>query len=179
MVNCLNPFLHLPTHTQSYREKESGKSVEIIFYLRLHRQAGHILTASSSHGGWCKVIQIYLMAKTSTTQGNINMVYRWIYSSWININEMAEWLDINEIVSKKLSCWKEDSMHFVHTNLPQAGFEFGSLDPQAIVLPTEQTLLVLFSLFIWRHDCKDTFTIHRLKLGLFSLHFTLWKIMLD
>ena len=64
-------------------------------------------------------------------------------------------------------------MQFVHTNLPEAGFEFGSLDPQAIVLSTEPTLLVLFSLFIWRHNCKDTFTILRSKLGLFSLHFTL------
>ena len=34
-------------------------------------------------------------------------------------------------------------MHFVHTNLSQVGLEFGSLDLQAIVLPTEQTLLVL------------------------------------
>ena len=30
----------------------------------------------------------------------------------------------------------------VHANLPQTGFELGSLDPQAVMLPNEPTLLV-------------------------------------
>ena len=33
---------------------------------------------------------------------------------------------------------------FAHTNLPQAGFELGSLNPQADVVPMDPSLLVLF-----------------------------------
>ena len=44
-----------------------------------------------------------------------------------------------------LQAWLYSSpVSAVHTNLPQAGFELGSLGPQAGVLPFEPPLLVNF-----------------------------------
>ena len=50
--------------------------------------------------------------------------------------------------SKRARNWQKQHVvdmfrKFVHTNLPQAGFELGPLGPQAGVLPTEPPLLVI------------------------------------
>ena len=44
---------------------------------------------------------------------------------------------------------------FVYTNLPLAGFEKGSLEPQACVLPIEPPLLVALSSFVFGDHPKD------------------------
>ena len=41
--------------------------------------------------------------------------------------------------------------NFVHANFPRAGFELGSLGPQAVALPTEPNLL-LFSNQEYNYD---------------------------
>ena len=63
-----------------------------------------------------------------------------------------------------LNLWSKYTT-FVYTNLPLAGFEKGSLEPQACVLPIEPPLLVALSSFVFGDHPKDwAISILRIKM---------------